>query len=749
MHGRLGRIILSSSSSDDTPATSYYSGDNSSISDSSSGYSKKGCHGGIPTKSQRHRSIRRLVNPNRSQQHQHVSKSSTSTSFSPESDETDDISGGVPELLRALNQLNKLAILDSAEYQKRLLENSLPALQLQTEATHSLYCPSLSSGDTHTNAQTIPGSGPLLAQPIRTPLVRLSMSIHRLHALIANVTQEIDGHTDEVQERQSQLEVLGHRNRKLETVAKTVHEKNLKLKKQSRHDRKVAKGLQRMVQGYEARLESQRFQLMASKVQQHELQLQLQSQLTKSQKHNDPGISINSGINKEKRERLDSSTSTSDFFDIAEEIEGVAIVTVRSDLSEITAEINRKESQECKVDGSRTTRTTVTTRSRYQQNSYSVFDDTPPTLRFSAEGSVTTSSRSSDCSSNSSSCKDYTWSDRNSTYSSPCSDSTDSCCNEKPIGGVVGIETPTPTKTQTRSRPSFSNRFAKFLGHRSVSNYNLKMVPPCNLQFVELLLQDDKQPSGWEQRKMENRQQHSQMARSSSSGRTATNVVEDHGIVHNPNDYASTTLTRSLGNSNNHSFSHSQRKRTAFVVCGFDGFNTETNMKPTLGARLAKINGQAIDEEWTLKKIYIQLTGSSVGNGNDNSSENKRSEVKPIVLTFRNETWDKVQSEDLSTAIRIQQRVVSKVKIAVGVATATSTGKRSTEGKEEQHGSLPDIGGGGNEIITDESDDRGTMNEHYFVRARTASTESVGKATNGVGNFFQNFGPLVEGSSGG
>lgn len=750
MHERLGRIILSSSSSDDTPATSYCSSDSSS-----SGSSKKACNCGSPTKSQRDRSIRRLVNPNRSQQQQHVSKSSPLPSSSPESDETDDLSGAVPELLRALNQLNKLAILDSAEYQNRLLENSLPALQLQTEAKNSLYFPSLSSDNTHTNAQTVPGSRQLLAQPIQIPLVRLSMSIHRLHALIANVTQEIDGHTDEVRERQSQLDVLGRRNRKLETVAKTIHEKNLKLKKQSRHDRKVAKGLQRKVQEYEARLESQRFQLMASKVQQHELQLQLQSQLITSQKHNDSGSSINSGISndKEKRERLDSSTSTSDFFDIAEESEGVAIVTVRSDLSEIITEINRKENRECKVDGSPTIRTTATTRSRYQQNSNSVFDNTPPTLRFSAEGSVTSSSsRSIDSSSNSSSCKNSTCTDKastsdwnsNSTSSSPCPDSTDSCCNEKPIGGVVvGIDTPTPTKTQSKSRLSLSNRFAKFLGQRSVSYYNLKMVLPCNLQFVELLLhQVDKQPSGWQEHKKENRQQQSQMACSSSS-RTATNVVKDHGIVHNPNNCSSATLTRSLdSNSSNHSFWHSQQKRTAFAVCGFEGFNTETNMKPTLGARLTKINGQTIDEMWTLEKIYSELAGSSscVSNENKKSSENKRNGVKPIVLTFRDETWDKVQYEDLIKAIRIQQRDVGKV--AVGVAAAPSTDT------EEHHGRFSNIKSGGNEIITDESDDRGAMNEHYFERARTASTESFGKAVNGFGNFFQNFGPLVEGSSG-
>mmetsp|Transcript_24978 Transcript_24978/g.58955 ORF Transcript_24978/g.58955 Transcript_24978/m.58955 type:complete len:635 (+) Transcript_24978:263-2167(+) len=573
MHERLGRIIISSgasgNSSSDSTRTPTCCSISSSISTSTSSIISNSEHNhnsarydGIPTNSLRHRSVRR--GNNHSELH-HVPKVSPTTLGTNKKDDPSDI------LLSALNQLNRLATLDSAEYQQRLLENSLPALQ--AEPTNSLYCPSLSGSKDNTATQIGP-----LSQPLQTPLVQLSMSIHRLHAVIANVTREIDGHTDEVQELRSELEALRHRNRRLEKAAKQVHKQNLKLKTQSRHDRKVAKSLQHKVHKYEAQLESQGFQLMASKVQQHEIQLQL----IKSQKGKDAGSTGGNSV---------GNAELSDYCDIENEIQDVGITSVGSDLSETTTESADKQGAEFAIAAS--CRTDVS-------KSRSGFDGTLPTLRFSVEGCGENDA------STKSSCREA---ERQDAPPLP-SDVADQC-DEK---STAHEDTPTVQNTPT----SLSSRFAKFLGHRVLSNYNLKMEPPCNLQFAELGVESSRQDNVKEK-------QQSQSAES-------TDVEKD----------------TSFGSVENNRSDQPKKKAPIFAVCGFDGFNAEINMKPTLGARLVKINGQSMSDDWTLEKLCNEMAGN---NANANSS-GKSTKSKPIVLTFRNETWDRAQSEELTKAIR-------------------------------------------------------------------------------------------------
>lgn len=437
-------------------------------------------------------------------------------------------------LIHALHQLHRLATLDSTEYQQRLLENTLPALQI--EKPKPLHCPSLADKSSSTEISQ-------LSQSIQTPLVQLSMSIHRLHAVVANITREVDGHTDEVQGLQSELAALRRRNKQVESAAKKVHKKNLRLKEQAQQDRKIVQKLKHKVHQYEAQLESQGFQLMASKVQNHEIQLQL----SKSQQNNNEGP---------MRERMDSNMS--EFLDIEEDShdEGESVQT-----------------------------TTET-----EGDAHSVVTDTAmPTIRLSAdEGFIITPEKKS-----SEKEKDVVLSNTTSTAAtSSVEESTQDESENSPKKKIsFPVEEPKPIENaHTRDNSSsFSNRFAKFLGPRAITNYNLKIVTPCNIQFAEIPL--------------------------NASGKE-TEVVEDHGI-------------------------DQMSKATAFAVCGLKGFNAEINMKPNIGAQLTKINGKAIDERWTLQTLYSEL-----GKYDDSKARTK------VVLTFRDERWDAEQSNILDAAIR-------------------------------------------------------------------------------------------------
>jgi len=249
-------------------------------------------------------------------------------------------------LIGALHQLQKLATLDSSEYQQRLLENTLPKLELEPAGKSSLCYPSLATHKT-TSKSMAPVSE--LSPPLQTPLMQLSMSIHRLHAVVANITKETDGHTDEVQELQSQLSKMRSRNQRLESAAKMVHKKNLKLKQQAKQDQKTIRELRQKAKDYEVQLESQGFQLMASKVQQHEIVLQLKSQQQQSQTNSVKSVASSVGESSEKedeeqrRQRMDSSMS--DFLNVELDIEN----DDKSNQSVLTSELHsplRSKSEE-------------------------------------------------------------------------------------------------------------------------------------------------------------------------------------------------------------------------------------------------------------------------------------------------------------------------------------------------------------------------------------------------------------------
>jgi hypothetical protein len=133
-----------------------------------------------------------------------------------------------------------------------------------------------------------------------------------------------------------------------------------------------------------------------------------------------------------------------------------------------------------------------------------------------------------------------------------------------------------------------------------------------------------------------------------------TAVLEDHGIVQ-------------------------EATETAFAVCGFGDFDEDANLKPTMGARLVRINGTPVDGCWTLKELHEALDPT---------------EVKIQSLTFRNEIWDRKQSSMLRTAIKARTC---------------------------------------NSDHTDQC-----RADHSLSRTRTRSGDSVGKALNGFNNFLQN-----------
>jgi hypothetical protein len=572
---------------------------------------------------------------------------STNRSRTESDEEETETSDQSKVLISALHQLHRLATLDSTEYQQRLLENALP--DLQTEQPKSLHCPTLAESSASTQISQ-------LSPPIQTPLVQLSMSIHRLHAAVANITQEVDGHTDEVHDLQSQLAALRHRNQQVESAAKKFHKKNLKLKQQAQHDRKMAHSLQHKVHQYEAQLESQGYQLLASQVHQHEIQLQL----SKSQHSSNNGSEDGRG---QLRERVDSNMS--DFLDL------------------------ELESQ----DDNNSTKSVQTTETDSQ--------DTLPVLRFSADGGIVTPDRNIN-----SSCEQQ--------GSSPATNSSvvdevnhrESSSSEKRSRVSRKVQQPIGFDTAMKTRntsASFSNRFVKFLGTRAITNYNLKIGSPCNIQFVGLPLNSSTN---------ENKTEHRSPVK--------TEVVQDHGIVQT-NETSTRSLDAGLA-------PDSQKSTCAFAVCGLDGFNAEINMKPTIGAQLVKINGKVIGDECTLEILH-------------NILDKKR--AKPKVLTFRNELWDTAQTKVLNAAIL---RVECKKSARTG-----SVNSSNDERKEKQKNDGACLFESHNQTRTNSFEGDGIpqsdggLTNTPLQRVRTASTDSVGNAIHGFGNFLQNLNHVEDG----
>lgn len=73
----------------------------------------------------------------------------------------------------------------------------------------------------------------------------------------------------------------------------------------------------------------------------------------------------------------------------------------------------------------------------------------------------------------------------------------------------------------------------------------------------------------------------------------------------------------------------------AFLVCGEYGFDSQLNVRPTLGARLIKVNGECVDT-WTLEQI----------------KEETHHNPRDFTMTFRNEPLNRQQREILSKAIQ-------------------------------------------------------------------------------------------------
>ena len=167
------------------------------------------------------------------------------------------------DLDNELIQLNQLASLNSIEYQKCLMENSLPSIHIARDFhVNNVVSPS--------NISSTTTSSPLLPQS--TLLAQLSMSIHRLHAVVVNVTREADSLPDELQELQAHLSTTLNRNRKLENTAMAIYRRNIKIRSRSREDRKEIRRLRKEAYAYKNRLAKQDLQLMAKKVAQHETQ---------------------------------------------------------------------------------------------------------------------------------------------------------------------------------------------------------------------------------------------------------------------------------------------------------------------------------------------------------------------------------------------------------------------------------------------------------------------------------------------
>jgi len=99
---------------------------------------------------------------------------------------------------------------------------------------------------------------------------------------------------------------------------------------------------------------------------------------------------------------------------------------------------------------------------------------------------------------------------------------------------------------------------------------------------------------------------------------------------------------------------------TAFAVCGYHGFDSSINCKPTIGARLLKINQEPIQSAWTMEQLLekLEVQGSS------------------ILLTFRNDAWNKAQKKILKQAIQEQTHsTVKAIDIGMPIHRRTPSGE--------------------------------------------------------------------------
>ncbi|KAG7348111.1 hypothetical protein IV203_016816 [Nitzschia inconspicua] len=484
--------------------------------------------------------------------------------------------------LHELQQLVRLATMDSSVYHKQLVDNTLPSLSSKNEN------------------QSTPNTNSSLLQ---NQLMQLSMAIHRLHSIVANLTQDVDAHTDDTQLLQSQLLASQLRTQQVEAVAHKLYRQNQKLKKQTRQDQNVLHRLQSKLRRYENQLETQKNQLLTSQLHQHELQLQLQQKSFQGE----CGSSISSC-----RDRTDST-----FSELCLEDAGMDL---------LPSDVGGESDNEI-------------------VNSQNMFESTKPTLCFSANGS------SYDATDN----RLRTWS--NVSVGSVNSLEGPNCKGDnKNLEKLPQPENVTDTTDQTNVQEKETANKVDFLKHEkndrlprmmsnlnktfrlfgsTPSNYTLKFIKPFQMQF---------------------------------------SVFEV-----NVNANGESEMKGSVSRSEN-----------AFVVVGFDGFDEIANIKPTLGARLVRINGVDVDSKWDLLKLHDAI----YTNNEEKSSIN---------LTFRNEEWGSS---------------------AQNYALKQFLGKNSEyEGSE------------GCNIITKQTRSESTDSAHRGVRTRAPSAEAVGRA---FGSFIQN-----------
>lgn len=156
---------------------------------------------------------------------------------------------------------------------------------------------------------------------------------------------------------------------------------------------------------------------------------------------------------------------------------------------------------------------------------------------------------------------------------------------EKPSVIDLQEEADTWSGTKTQSTQHFqmdSNPFVKFLAPWQAQSYTLSLKPPCSLQFVAIP--------------------------------TASTASDD------------------------------DQAEIAFCVCGFHGFDSSINSKPTLGARLLAINKEPVDPSWVIQDLEEKL--QSISNTQH--------------LTFQNNKWNDKQKELLDLAISEQKRLHPK-----------------------------------------------------------------------------------------
>lgn len=154
-------------------------------------------------------------------------------------------------LLQSIEIITQLAVMDRDEYQRRLVENSLPVVQQISfdNTDHSSH---------HTNN-----------------LTKLTQSLHRFHSLVANLERENDSQTLEIYKLQTQLENVKVRNQKLETAVQKLYKRNTKLKKEkAQQASSLGKKILNQVQKSKANIQEQHdFLKLANQVQQHEMAL--------------------------------------------------------------------------------------------------------------------------------------------------------------------------------------------------------------------------------------------------------------------------------------------------------------------------------------------------------------------------------------------------------------------------------------------------------------------------------------------